>query len=342
MRAMILCAGLGTRLRPLTQRWPKPAIPLLGQPLLRYTLSVLEGAGVRAVGINTHHLPDVMQRVAEEECARFGLSLTVSHEPVIQGTGGGIRGLRRFLEDDHFIVFNGDILFAVELEAIVAGHLSSGAAATMVLLPMPEGEKYAAVELDPSGTVRRIAGRGPGGERLSPWHFTGVHVMSPAVFDFMAEHGEEDINRSVYIRMIEEGLEIRGHVAKGYWSDLGTPSRYLHTQTDLLFGQVPLAAFPGASPFAGVDKRGMSWWHPDAQAADAAIVGPAFVDRRAQLGRDARVASAVYVGPDAKVGDGARLSFCAVMDGTVVRPGEEVRDAIAFEEHRIPAPTAPR
>src|SRR3954469_7317208 len=96
---MILCAGLGTRLRPLTERWPKPAIPLLGAPLFRYTLAVLKRAGVTAVGINTHHLPGVMRQVAQAECDRAGVGLTVVHEPEIQGTGGGIRGLRAFLAD---------------------------------------------------------------------------------------------------------------------------------------------------------------------------------------------------------------------------------------------------
>src|SRR5690606_33587472 len=112
-------------------------------------------------------------------------------------------------------------------------------------------ERYAAVEMDPSRRIRRIAGQGPGGERLSPWHFSGVHVMSPAVFDFMSPDGAEDINREVYVRMMEEGLWIRGHLVQAYWSDLGTPARYLAAQTDLLFGQVPASAFPEAWPFTG-------------------------------------------------------------------------------------------
>ena len=210
MKAMVLCAGLGTRLRPFTERWPKPALPLLGQPLLRYHLAVLRAAGVTAVGINTHHLPDVMAATARAECERVGVALHVVHEPVIQGTGGGIRGLRDFLADEDFLVFNGDILFPVDLRPVVEAHRASGAAATMVLLPMPENEKYASVDVDARGQVRRIAGYGPGGEALTPLHFTGVHVMSPRVFDFMSPEGPEDINRDVYVRMMEAGLPVRG------------------------------------------------------------------------------------------------------------------------------------
>jgi mannose-1-phosphate guanylyltransferase len=327
MRAMILCAGLGTRLRPLTHHWPKPALPLLGQPLLRYNLALLCEAGVREVGINTHHLPDAMRECAEAECARFGLRLVVAHEPTIQGTGGGIRGLRWFLEQDDFLVLNGDILFAVALRPVVMAHRASGAAATMVLLPMPVNERYAAVEMDAERHIRRIAGRGPGGPGLTAWHFSGVHVMSPVVFDFMSPQGAEDINRGVYVQMMEAGLALHGHLAEGYWSDVGTPARYLATQTDLLHGRVPLDAFPGASPFEG---RG-------ARTLGEGIVSPSLVDGAARIGRGVVVGPGAYVGRGARVGDGARLGRCAVLEETGVDPGEELVDTIAFGPHRLTA-----
>jgi len=226
MKAMVLCAGLGTRLRPLTERWPKPALPLLGQPLLRYNLALLHRAGVRAIGINTHHLPEVMKDVAQQECQRLGMGLEVVHEPVIQGTAGGIRGLKDFLQGtEPFFVLNGDIVFALDLSEALSAHRRSGAIATLVLLPMPKNAKYNAVETDASFSVRRLAGHGPGGERLAPWHFSGVHVMSPEIFQFMASQGEEDSVRQVYPRALAAGRTLHGHVTQGYWSDLGTPSR---------------------------------------------------------------------------------------------------------------------
>ncbi len=342
MRAMILCAGLGTRLRPLTERWPKPAVPLLGQPLIRYNLAVLAAAGVTDVGINTHHLPDEMRRTAEAECARAGLSLTVSHEPVIQGTGGGIRGLRDFLSEpsasgDDFLVMNGDVLFAVDLAPVVQAHRAANAAATMVLLPMPRNETFAAVEVDAQFRVRRIAKHGPGDpakERLSPWHFSGVHVMSPRVFDFMSPEGEEDINRAVYVRMMEAGLLVRGQLVQGYWSDIGTPARYLAAQTELLFGQVPVHAFPGANPFETARVEGLNRIHPSAKV-EGGLIGPAFIDRDARVHPGARLAAGVYVGAGAVVEDGARLSRAAVLADTIVGKGEAVEDTIAVGEQRI-------
>lgn len=333
MRAMVLCAGLGTRLRPLTNLWPKPAMPFFGRPLLRYSLSTLKQLGVTEVGINTHHLPDVMEAVAQSECKRLGLSLTVSYEAgEIQGTGGGIRGLKDFLSTGTSVIVNGDVLFAVDLAPVVEAHEASGADATMVLLPMPEGEKYNAVELDAERRVRRIAGVGPGGERLSGWHFTGVHVLSPKVFDFMAPGGPIDINRDVYVKLIETGGTVRGHVLTDsdvYWSDMGTPQRYAATHRDVLFGQVPLVRFGDASPFVGMLRHGLSAWaHPTARLGDARISGPAWFGENVSLGKNVRIGAGVSLGNDVKIGDGAHLNRVAVLDGTEIEGGRLYEDVM--------------
>jgi mannose-1-phosphate guanylyltransferase len=280
-----------------------------------------------------------MAAVARAECERVGLPLHVVHEPVIQGTGGGIRGLRDFLAGDDFIVFNGDILFPVDLRPVVAAHRASGAAATMVLLPMPENEKYAAVETDAGGRVRRIAGHGPGGEGLTPWHFTGVHVMSPRVFDFMTPSGPEDINRDVYVRMMQAGLTVRGEEVRAYWSDLGTPSRYLATVEAVLRAGPGLLERLGAdSPFAQVRAvSGGAWAHPEARVGSAKVDGPAYLARGCELGAGASVGEAVSVGEKARVGAGAKLHRAAVFEETEVAPGETLANVLAWGPHRIPA-----
>ena len=120
------------------------------------------------MALNTHHLPEVMARVAGEEGARRGLAITTVHEPVIQGTGGGLRGLARALPgDDVVVAWNGDILFAPDLRSLLEVHRNSGAAATMVLLPMPAGGSYGVVEIDGEGRVHRI---GRPGSALAPGH----------------------------------------------------------------------------------------------------------------------------------------------------------------------------
>jgi len=185
--------------------------------------------------------------------------------------------------------------------------------------------------------VRRIAGKGPGGERLSSWHFSGVHVMSPAVFDFMAPEGPDDII-AVYLRMIEQGVVVRGAVASAYWSDLGMPSRYLATQRDLLFRQVPLELLGDLSPFAPVQPGTGNYWSAPGAQVEGAVAGPAYFAAGSRVDRGAQIGSAVYLGPNSRVAAGARLNRVTVLDDTEIAPGEELVEVIAWKHHRIPAP----
>ena len=341
LTAMVLCAGLGTRLRPLTDRVPKPAVPLCDVPLVAWTFALVRGAGVRRVVVNTHHLPQEMASAASAAARRLGLSLAVSHEPVIAGTGGALREARGLLANaDPLVVVNGDVLFDVDLPAAIAAHRASGALATMVLLPMPAGARYAAVEVDAGGAVRRIAGAfGPGGEGLTPWHFSGVHVLSSELLARVpAAPFEADVNRHVYPALMETG-RIRGHVATGYWNDLGTPARYLEAQRDLLAGRVPLARFAGAEPLSAAREVG-----PGVRAEPGAAVAPdAVVHGPCYLGAGARVAAGADVGPEAVIGAGvlvpagAIVRRAAVWPGTSVEPGEAIENAVAAGKERVGA-----
>ncbi|HUL59531.1 MAG TPA: nucleotidyltransferase family protein [Anaeromyxobacteraceae bacterium] len=331
LAALVLCAGLGTRLRPLTDRVPKPAVPVCGIPLVRWNLALLRGAGARRAVVNVHHLPEAMARAAQDAGAALGLPVAVSREPVIAGTGGALREARALLgEAREILLVNGDVLFDVDLAEALAAHRASGALATMVLLPMPPGARYAAVEVDGAGAVRRIAGAfGPGGDGLTPWHFSGVHVLSAALLDRVpAAPFECDVNRHVYPPLMAEGL-VRGFVASGpwngraaaggYWNDLGTPARYLRANLDVLRGRVPLARFPGIDPLAGEVPS-----------------SHALVARSARIQGAGRLRDAV-VGERCVVPAGAIVERAVLWDGTALAPGEQVVDAIAAADLRVPA-----
>ena len=342
LAGMVLCAGLGTRLRPLTERLPKPAVPVCGVPLVRWSLALLAGAGARRAVVNVHHLPGVMAAVAEDAAREVGIELTVSREPVIAGTGGALRQAAASLAGaDAIAVVNGDVLFDVDVAAAVRAHRASGALATMVLMPMPPGAAYATVETDAAGAVRRIAGRfGPGGEGLAPWHFTGVHVISPALLERVpAEPFEADVNRHVYPPLMPAGL-VRSHVAGGYWNDLGTPGRYLAANEDVLAGRVPLARFRGADPFAAADVFGRPgvWMAPGAHVDPGAVLhAPSLVCAGARVEAGATVGPFAVVGSGARIAAGAHVAHAVVWDSTAIPPGDELVNAIAAGPVRAPA-----
>src|SRR5882672_7782412 len=248
---MVLCAGFGTRLRPLTDRVPKPLVPLCGVPLLRYNFALLKNAGVREIVINTHHLGPTMARGAQAIASELDLELQVSpEEKQILGTGGGVRRAQAMLGAGTFILMNGDMIFDLDLAAALAAHQKAGAAATMVLAPYPRGATYGALEVDVQMNVRRIAGRGAQTDpSLSKLHFTGVHVLEPELIARLPE-GESDINRTAYVRAIHDGARVHGFLQQGYWGDLGAPRSLLRAHLDVLEKRIPLQRFrPEADPF---------------------------------------------------------------------------------------------
>ncbi len=209
VRAMVLAAGLGTRLRPLTEERPKPAVPHGLRPLVCATLEALHRFGVREVAINVHHLADRMPALVDPHLPE-GMRARYLHEPVLLGTGGALANAASWLSEpgEPVLVMNSDIVFAPNLEAALAAHRAHDALATMVLRPDPDARRLGAVDVDASGRVRRLLGTPAHEGPLDEHMFTGVHVLAPAAFsDFPAEGC---VIRSAYRRWIDEGAVVAG------------------------------------------------------------------------------------------------------------------------------------
>lgn len=313
--AMVFCAGLGTRLRPLTLEYPKPAVPFFGAPLIRYSMALLKSAGIQRLVINTHHLPDVMERTAIREAERAGFeSLSVSSEPVLMDTAGGLRDARRFMDGERILVVNGDSFLSMDFRDVVRRHVRSGALATLCVAPPVPGENFRAIEADGAGRIAKIRGKGPDVPGLSPWHFLGVHVIEPELFGFIPTDGPRDINGETYPKAIAEGRFIQAlPVEVGCWADLGTPRRYYDACMEILSGGVDLSAMGDSSPLRNGAMRGQ---------------GSFVVEGGSVPGSASLEASVVCEG--VKVGEGARIVRSILLPGAVVPPRQEVRDAILW------------
>jgi mannose-1-phosphate guanylyltransferase len=223
-RAMVLAAGFGTRLRPLTLSTPKPLLPVADRPFLEHVLALLHAGGIRDVVINLHHLGHLIERHVGDG-SRFGLRVRYSPEAAILDTGGGIKQAEPLLAGEAFVVVNGDSLLEVPLPEIVEGHRRSGAIATMALRADAEAERYGLVEIDADSRVRRIVGLPAGAPagRLRGYMFPGLHVMEPSIFGHMMP-GAFSIVRTTYAGLLAQGLPIHGHVTDARWINIDTPA----------------------------------------------------------------------------------------------------------------------
>lgn len=241
MKAMILAAGLGTRLRPLTDTLPKPLLPIGGTPLVLWNLFLLRRHGITEVIINLHYLGHLIEKELGDG-SRFGLRISYSREPVILGTGGGIKQAEPFFNGEPFVVLNGDTLLELDLGTVVRFHEQQNALATMVLREDPDAERWGAVETNPQQCVVRIGGRGLSkGGQTAKRMFAGVHVMHPQLLKDVPT-GQASSIIDTYVNAIQRGEVIMGCGMDSYWSDVGTPERYAQAQQDVEKGRIILMA----------------------------------------------------------------------------------------------------
>ncbi len=224
-RAMVLAAGFGTRLRPVTLTVPKALVPVADTPFVEHLLALLHAGGVREVVINLHHLGDVIERHIGDG-ARFGLAVRYSPEPTILDTAGGIKQAEALLAGEPFLVANADSLLEVSLRELGEFHRARGGIATLALRADPDAARYGLVEVDADDRVRRIVGRPDGvvGSGLRGLMFPGLHVLEPAVFAHMASGRAASITRETYPSLLAKGLPIFGFETTARWINIDTPA----------------------------------------------------------------------------------------------------------------------
>lgn len=311
---MVLAAGLGSRMRPLTLLRAKPVLPVLNRPLLHWTLERLAGHGVTDVVVNLHHLPDTVREAVGDGSA-FGLRVRYSLEEKILGRGGGPRLVRDFFGSEPFLLVNGDVVFDFDLSRLVACHETERARVTLALRPNPDPRTYGPVVTDPKGRIRSVAGR-PRRARGAVSLFTGVQVLDPALLGRLPE-GASDI-LDLYGPMVEAGEILQGMRVRGTWYDLGAPPLYLAAQLRLLARQ------GGGSlvhPLAHVDKR--------------ARVKGSVVGARARVEAGAVVERSV-LWEEAVIGPGGRVRGSIVTSGAAVGAGEKATGVLVFMPGALP------
>jgi NDP-sugar pyrophosphorylase family protein len=231
MRAIVLSAGYGTRLWPLTEDRTKPALPILGKPLVGYVAEYLAGYGIDEIVVNLHHRPDSVRR-ALGDGSRFGVKLHYVEEPVILGTSGALDNTREFFERETFVVVNGKIITDIDLNAAVETHRTMNALATLVLLPNLHRERFSVVETE-AGRIKNF-GRMPVDEGPVPLMFTGIHIMEPRILEYVPRGVFSDSVTDVYPKAMTNGEILAAHVASGKWRELSTLKRYLDISVELL------------------------------------------------------------------------------------------------------------
>lgn len=315
--AFVLAAGLGTRLRPLTEHRPKPLVPVCGVPMLAYALAQCARHGLGNVVVNAHWLAE---QIVAWEGEREGVCVSVSVEPVILGTGGGLRAVRHQLAP-RFAVLNADVLNDVDLTALLAAVPPGGAA--LALRPSPEAAEYGIVGADSEGRIavlREIASAVPVGEVDRGTHFTGIHAADREVLELVPD-GFGCIVRTAYKALVPQ-RRVVGVRHPGLWLDIGDVPAYLAANLAVLDGELALPLDPFAR--AGFAASPVAPGVPPGERGDRALIAGATVE------------GPVWIGPGATLGAGSRVRRSIVGAGARLPPGAVLEDSVVWDGVDVP------
>ena len=309
MKAILLAGGKGTRLRPLTLHTPKPVVPIFDRAFLHYQIDLLRQVPeVDEVILSLNYQPRRIEEVFGDG-AGTGVRLRYVVEPSPLGTGGAIRYAAQGI-DDTLIVFNGDVMTSVDVNAVVKLHRERKAQATIVLTPVDNPTAYGLVETEADGSVRRFLEKPNPDEITCDTINAGIYVLEPSTFDRIPRDVSYSIERAYFPSLIERRESFVAYVDRGYWIDIGTPEKYVQVHRDMFDGK-----FSGGL-FAAAD-RGTPMVSPEARIEDGATIeAPCFIDAGAHVKAGATIGPYTVLGRGVQVEDGADLRDTIVWPNT--------------------------
>lgn len=319
---MLLGAGLGTRLRPITNELPKPMVPILGEPVMGHILRLLERHGFREVIANVHYLPDKIRNYFRDG-SDYGVQLEYSLEEELFGTAGGVRNVHDFLGDETFLIISGDALTDIDLSALWARHRQAGGIGTLALKKVEDPSQLGVVILGEDGRIQGFQEKPDPAEALSDLGSCGIYVFEPEIFDHFPEKDFVDWAQDVFPTLLDRDIPLFGHEIAEYWNDVGSHGELRQGNFDALTGKVRVK-IDGIEISTGI-------WTGSSSTLEGQVLmePPVYIGDDCTVEPDTRLTGPVVIGAGCTIGEGAVLSDVLVWQGTEVEAGTKLDGGIA-------------
>jgi mannose-1-phosphate guanylyltransferase/mannose-1-phosphate guanylyltransferase/phosphomannomutase len=315
MKAMVLAAGLGTRLRPLTYEIPKPMVPVLDRPVMAHIVNLCERQGFGELVANLHYFPDTIRDY-------FGDRLEYRYEEELLGTAGGVRNVRDFFGDDPVVVISGDALTDIDLNKLGERHRSAGGIGTLTVKRVEDTREYGVVLHDGEGRVQGFQEKPHPDEALSDLGNCGIYCFSPQIFDYFPDTDFVDWANDVFPVLLDNDVPFYIHEIEEYWNDVGSLDELRSGTFDALEGRLRIEV-PGDEIAEGV-RAGSGTQLAD----DAEVQGPVWIGEDCRIGAGVKLMGPVVIGDGSRIGAGAALRDSIVFPGTPVDDDEILIGAI--------------
>lgn len=314
MKAMVLAAGVGSRLEPLTTQVPKPIVPVANVPVMEHLLKLLAKHGFKDICANLHYMPEKLTEYFGDG-SKFGVNLQFRTEEKLSGDAGGVRALRDFLQDDTFIVIMGDLITDTDLAKVIKEHKDKKALASIAIKEMDDVSRFGVVVTDDNGFITGFQEKPSNDEALSKFISTGIYVLEPEIFDHIPATGEYGFGRQLFPSLVAKKLPVLGIKIEGYWSDVGCVEQYRESNYDALSGKVK------------VDLPGIKQKHGD---------GTVWLGEGASVDASVKISGACMIGKGSTVEAGVTFSGSVVVgDHVVIEKGAKISDSIIWSNSKI-------
>lgn len=344
MKAMILAAGKGTRVRPITYTIPKPLIPILQKPVMEFLVELLRQHGFDQIMVNVSHLANEIESYFRDG-QRFGVQIGYSFEGRIEengdligeavGSAGGMRRIQDFSPffDDTFVVLCGDALIDLDLTAAVKWHKEKGAIATIVMKSVPRDEvsSYGVVVTDDEGRIKAFQEKPSVEEALSTNINTGIYIFEPEILNYIPSGEEYDIGGQLFPKLVEMGAPFYGIPMDFQWVDIGKVPDYWQAIRSVLLGEVKNVAIPGQKVAPGIYTGlnvAVNWDKVD-------ITGPVYIGAMTRIEDGAKIVGPTYIGPNCWVCSGAKVENSVIFEYSRLGPGVRLVDKLVFGRYCV-------
>jgi mannose-1-phosphate guanylyltransferase/phosphomannomutase len=335
VKAVIMAGGEGTRLRPLTSNQPKPMLPMANIPMMEHVINLLRRHGYEDIVVTVAFMANAI-RTYFGDGSEFGVRMVYATESTPLGTAGSVRNARDEL-DERFLVISGDVLTDIDLTQVVQFHDKRGGLATLALKAVDNPLEFGIVITREDGSIERFLEKPTWGQVFSDTINTGIYVLEPEIFDFIADDQPVDFSGDSFPEALEAGKELYGYVADGYWEDVGTLEAYVKSHQDILDERVRVDV-------NGFQLRPGVWLGKGAEIDPSVeLVGPALIGDNCIVGSGARLGEYCTLGRNVRIGDNAALQRSVVhdntylgsgvrIDGSVLGRGSDLRQGVRCEE----------
>lgn len=305
IKAMVLAAGAGTRLRPLTYETPKPMVPVVNRPVVHHVLDNLLRHGVKEAMVNLYAHADQVRGYCGDG-SRWSMKLQYSHEKVLMGTAGAIKKVERYFKDGPFFVMSGDGLSDIDLTDMLAFHKKRGSVATMAVHRVDSRFDYGVTLAAKNGRIKGFLEKPSWGDVFSNTVNTGIYLFEPEILKMIPSGRVYDFGHDLWPKLLKLKKPIFAYEFDSYWCDVGNLPEYRRCQLDVLDGKA-LVSIPGREVSKGV------WIEEGAQVdPKARLVGPCVI------GKGSKIAAGAVVGPHTVVGDRANIAPKAVLKNCIL------------------------